>query len=93
MVLHGGPDIGHTYLLPGLTPLAVDRHIVLFDFRGCGRSSRGLPADALQPEHVVVDTYRLIGELQLGVVDLLGFSTGGRAATAFLDRYPAGCAG
>jgi pimeloyl-ACP methyl ester carboxylesterase len=88
VVLHGGPDIGHSYLLPGVEPLAADHHVVLFDFRGCGRSSRGLPPDALQPEYVVDDTQGLIEKLELGAVDLLGFSTGGRAATAFVDRYP-----
>jgi pimeloyl-ACP methyl ester carboxylesterase len=88
VVLHGGPDIGHSYLLPGVEPLAPDHHVVLFDFRGCGRSSRDLPPDALQPEYVIDDTQRLIEKLQLGAVDLLGFSTGGRAATAFVDRYP-----
>jgi pimeloyl-ACP methyl ester carboxylesterase len=88
VVLHGGPDIGHSYLLPGVEPLAVDHHVVLFDFRGCGQSSRGLPIEALQPEYVVDDTHRLIEQLGLGAVDLLGFSTGGRAATAFVQRYP-----
>lgn len=88
VVLHGGPDVGHSYLLPGLEPLAADHHVVLFDFRGCGRSSRGLPPDALQPEFVVDDTQQLIEKLDLGAVDLLGFSTGGRAATTFTERYP-----
>jgi len=89
LVLHGGPDIGHSYLLPGVEPLARDHHVVLFDFRGCGLSSRGLPDDALQPEYVVDDAHQLIAELDLGPVDLLGFSTGGRAATAFVQQHPA----
>lgn len=42
----------------------------------------------LQPEFVVDDTRRLIDHLGLGAVDLIGFSTGGRAATQFVDRYP-----
>ncbi|MFG1818381.1 alpha/beta fold hydrolase [Kribbella sp. NPDC049174] len=88
MVMHGGPDVGHGYLVPGFEPLARDHHVVLFDFRGCGRSSRGLPDDALQPEYVVQDTDRLIDKLGLGQVDLLGFSTGGRAATQFVDKHP-----
>jgi pimeloyl-ACP methyl ester carboxylesterase len=88
VVIHGGPDVGHSYLLPGFAPLARDHHVVLFDFRGCGRSSRGLPADALQPEYVIEDTRRLIDRLRLGPVDLLGFSTGGRAAMQFIDKHP-----
>ncbi|GAA3136423.1 pimeloyl-ACP methyl ester carboxylesterase [Kribbella aluminosa] len=88
VVIHGGPDVGHGYLVPGFEPLARDHHVVLFDFRGCGRSSRGLPADELQPEYVVRDTSRLISRLGLGVVDLVGFSTGGRAAMQFVDVHP-----
>jgi pimeloyl-ACP methyl ester carboxylesterase len=89
VVIHGGPDVGHGYLVPGFEPLARDHHIVLFDFRGCGRSTRGLPDEALQPEYVVQDTHRLIEQLGLGEVDLLGFSTGGRAAIQFVDKHPA----
>jgi pimeloyl-ACP methyl ester carboxylesterase len=88
VVMHGGPDVGHGYLVPGFEPLAGDHHVVLFDFRGCGRSTRGLPADELQPEYVVADTHRLIERLGLGVVDLVGFSTGGRAAMQFVDKHP-----
>jgi pimeloyl-ACP methyl ester carboxylesterase len=88
VVIHGGPDVGHGYLVPGFEPLARDHHVVLFDFRGCGRSSRGLSDDELQPEYVVQDTHRLIEELELGQVDLLGFSTGGRAAMQFVDKHP-----
>jgi pimeloyl-ACP methyl ester carboxylesterase len=88
VVMHGGPDVGHGYLLPGFEPLARDHHIVLFDFRGCGRSTRGVPEDDLQPEYVVQDTHRLIDKLGLGQVDLLGFSTGGRAAMQFVDKHP-----
>ncbi len=88
LVLHGGPDVGHSYLLPGLEPLAHDHHVVLFDFRGCGRSSRGLADDALQPEYVIEDAHELIGHLGLGPVDVLGFSTGGRAAIELVRRFP-----
>ncbi len=88
VVFHGGPDVGHSYLLPGFEPLARDHHVVLFDFRGCGRSSRGLPEDALQPEYVIDDAHRLIDTLRLGQVDVVGFSTGGRAATTFVDTHP-----
>lgn len=88
VVLHGGPDVGHSCLLPGVEPLARDHHVVLFDFRGCGRSSRDLHPDALQPEYVIEDTRRLIDKLGLGTVDLLGFSTGGRAATQFVAQHP-----
>lgn len=62
--------------------------MVAFDFRGCGRSSRNLPDASLQPELVIDDTSHLIARLRLGQIDLLGFSTGGRAATQFVAQHP-----
>lgn len=88
LVLHGGPDVGHSYLLPGLEVVARDRHVVIFDFRGCGRSSRGLPDSELEPAFVINDAHRLIKALELGQVDLLGFSTGGRAAMEYVSQHP-----
>lgn len=49
VVMHGGPDVGHRYLIPGLEPLARDRHVVTFDFRGCGASSRTSPKKCCNP--------------------------------------------
>ena len=89
LVIHGGPDWDHSYLLPGVEPLASDHHVVLFDLRGCGRSTRGLPVEAYQPEHVIADIYGLINVLELGPVDVLGFSAGGRIATRFLSDHQA----
>jgi pimeloyl-ACP methyl ester carboxylesterase len=41
--IHGGPGWDHSYLLPAMGDLAGIRQVVLFDLRGCGRSSRDLP--------------------------------------------------
>lgn len=79
---------GHRYLLPGVDPFAGDHYVVLFDFRGCGLSSRGLPDDALQPEYVIEDAHALIDRLDLEPVDVLRFSTGGRAAVELVRRFP-----
>ena len=46
VVLHGGPDFNHRYLLPELDVLARDRRLVYYDQRGRGRSARGVaPGD------------------------------------------------
>ncbi|MDR6173454.1 pimeloyl-ACP methyl ester carboxylesterase [Nocardioides zeae] len=88
VVLHGGPDWDHTYLLPGLEPIARRRRVVMFDKRGCGRSTRGLGPDGYQPELVVEDLFELIHFLGHEVVDLLGFSTGGQVAQLFVEAHP-----
>ena len=88
LVFHGGPDVGHRYLAPGLAALGRDHHVVTFDFRGTGNSARGLSPDQLQPELVLGDALALLDELGLGSVDVIGFSTGGRAATELVRRAP-----
>jgi pimeloyl-ACP methyl ester carboxylesterase len=42
LVVHGGPDWDHSYLLEPLRRLAGQRRVLLPDLRGCGRSPRGL---------------------------------------------------
>jgi len=57
VVIHGGPTWDHSYLLPAVAELADVAHVVLFDLRGCGRSSRRPPVGtrpvaALQPDQL-----------------------------------------
>jgi proline iminopeptidase len=49
VVLHGGPDFDHSYLLPELDRLSDSFHLVYYDQRGRGRS-----ADRVQPEDVTL---------------------------------------
>ncbi|GLZ80758.1 acetyltransferase [Actinorhabdospora filicis] len=88
VVLHGGPSWDHSYLLPGLVPLAAHREVIVYDLRGCGRSSRDLPIEAYQPQAIVDDTRGLIEKLGFERVDLLGFSTGGQVAQLFVEAHP-----
>lgn len=88
LAVHGGPSWDHSYLLPGLEPIAARREVVAFDMRGCGRSTRDLPVEAYQPDLVVEDIRRLIDALGHDTVDLLGFSTGGQVAQLFTEAHP-----
>ncbi len=90
LIIHGGPDWDHTYLLEPLVDLA-DTHLLVFaDLRGCGRSTLSLPDDEYNADAVVSDLISLLDKLGLPRVDLLGFSTGGqfaqRLALAAPDR-------
>src|SRR4051794_4136740 len=38
VMVHGGPDWDHSYLLPPVPLLARHATVTLFDLRGCGRS-------------------------------------------------------
>jgi hypothetical protein len=88
VAIHGGPSWDHSYLLPGLLPVATARYVILVDMRGCGRTSRDLVPDAYQPEFVIDDLARLMEVLGHEQVDLLGFSTGGQVALLFAEAQP-----
>ncbi|GAA1645090.1 alpha/beta fold hydrolase [Actinoplanes couchii] len=93
IVIHGGPTWDHSYLVPAVEPLADIAHIVLFDLRGCGRSSRippigDLPVEALQPDLLADDVAALITGLGTGPADVLGFSYGGMIAMRTVAQHP-----
>ncbi len=93
VVVHGGPTWDHSYLLPVVAGLADVAHVVLFDLRGCGRSSRtppvgDLPAAALQPDLLADDVAALIRYYGAAQADVLGFSYGGGIAMRLAEQYP-----
>jgi proline iminopeptidase len=49
IVLHGGPDFDHSYLVPDLDRLSDSFHLIYYDQRGRGRS-----ADRVQPDNVTL---------------------------------------
>lgn len=89
VVVHGGPDWDHSYLLPYILPIADCAQLTLFDLRGCGRSSTFEDAASYHPDEVVADIAALQDCLGLWPSALLGFSFGGRIALRFADRHPA----
>jgi pimeloyl-ACP methyl ester carboxylesterase len=93
IVVHGGPTWDHSYLLPAAARLADLAHVVLFDLRGCGRSSRippvgDLPVAALQPDFLADDVAALIRHYGAAQADVLGFSYGGGVAMRLVDQHP-----
>jgi pimeloyl-ACP methyl ester carboxylesterase len=93
IVVHGGPSWDHTYLLSPVSDLADQAHVVLFDPRGCGRSSRtppigDLPVAALQPDLLADDIAALIRHYGAARADVLGFSYGGGIAMRMIDQHP-----
>ena len=93
IVVHGGPTWDHSYLLPAVAELADLAHVVLFDLRGCGRSSRTPPAGtlsvaALQPDFLADDVAALARHYGAARADVLGFSYGGGVAMRVVHQHP-----
>ncbi len=93
LVIHGGPTWDHSYLLPAVAELGDMAHVVLFDLRGCGHSSRtppmgNLPVEALQPDYLADDVAALARHLGADRADVLGFSYGGGVAMRVIDQHP-----
>ena len=88
IVLHGGPDFDHGYLLPDLDQLADAFRLIYYDQRGRGRS-----ADRVQPEEVtltsdVEDLGKVAQHFRLESPTLLGHSWGAVLALEYALRHP-----
>ena len=88
IVLHGGPDFDHRYLLPDLDRLAGAFRLIYYDQRGRGRS-----ADVVQPDDVTVtsevdDLDRVRQHFQLESSAVLGHSWGAVLALEYALRHP-----
>jgi proline iminopeptidase len=88
IVLHGGPDFDHGYLLPDLDRLADGFRLIYYDQRGRGRSG-----DHVQPEDVTlisdvddIDKVRQFFHLESPA--LLGHSWGVVLALEYALRHP-----
>lgn len=89
IVLHGGPDFDHSYLLPDLDKLQDAFRLIYYDQRGRGRS-----AENVRPEDVTLssdldDLDRVRQHFRLNSVILLGHSWGTVLALEYALRHPA----
>lgn len=88
LVLHGGPDFHHGYLLPELDRLADAFHVVYYDQRGRGRSAAGVRPEDVTIESDVEDVDRIRLRTGSERVAVLGHSWGGLLALEYAIRYP-----
>jgi proline iminopeptidase len=96
LILHGGPGAHHDYLLPQMlrlaTPKDVDtRELLFYDQRGGGRSrsDKEREGDVTWQTHVR-DLERVIIELDVRPLTLIGYSWGGLLALLFARQAAAG---
>ena len=82
LVLHGGPGASHDYLLPQMLALAAERELVFYDQRGGGRSKTDDRAPIVWRTQVE-DLGRVVGELGLEPLTIVGYSWGGLLAMLY----------
>jgi proline iminopeptidase len=88
IVLHGGPDFDHAYLLPELDQLAAHARLVYYDQRGRGRSAIGVEPNDVSIASEIADLEALRRSLGVGAIGVLGHSWGGLLAMEYATRHP-----
>src|SRR5215471_12001003 len=88
MVLHGGPDFDHSYLLPELDRLSDSYRLIYYDQRGRGRSAEGVRPEDVTLASDIADMEKVREHFKLGSVVLLGHSWGTVLALEYATRHP-----
>ncbi len=88
VILHGGPDFSHSYLLPELDRLSIRFRLLYYDQRGRGRSSGAIAPEDVTIESEVDDIDRLRDYFGFGSIALLGHSWGVLLALEYATRHP-----
>jgi len=87
IIVHGGPVLDHSYLLPHLEPLAKEYKLIFYDQRASGRSSIEIDTASMSLEGFVEDIELLRKALKLDKVNLLAHSWGGLIAMKYAIKY------
>ena len=88
IILHGGPDFDHSYLLPEMDRLADSFRLIYYDQRGRGRSGEGVQAEDVGIRSDVEDLESIRRRFDLDSFAVLGHSWGGILAMEYAISHP-----
>jgi len=88
IVLHGGPDFDHSYLLPALDRFSDAFHLIYYDQRGRGKSADHVSPDDVSLASDVDDLEALRQYFGLESAIVLGHSWGAVLAMEYACRHP-----
>jgi len=88
VVLHGGPGLDHTYLLPQLSPLAKHHTLIFYDQRASGKSTGSVDSATITINQFVEDLEEFRKAMKIEKLNLLGHSWGGLLAMDYAIKYP-----
>ena len=88
VVVHGGPGLEHSYLLPGMEPLGETYQLVLYDQRGLGRSTGALDSISISMDSYIADLEAIREVAGVERVNLLAHSWGSLLAIMYALQHP-----
>ena len=88
IILHGGPDFDHTYLLPDMDRLSDTFRLIYYDQRGRGKSAGNVQPEDVTLQSELEDIESLREYFRLKTFALLGHSWGGLLAMEYALRHP-----
>ncbi len=88
LVIHGGPGMDHSYLLPAMDALAQTHLVLFYDQRGTGESEAELNGEVISWEGFVSDPNRLLDHFDIDRVHIVAHSFGTLIATAYALEFP-----
>ncbi|OEK00168.1 hypothetical protein BFP97_00935 [Roseivirga sp. 4D4] len=87
VIVHGGPVLDHSYLLPHFEALSKDYKLIFYDQRAAGKSSIRVDPGTMTLDGFVEDIEILRETLGLGKINLLAHSWGGLIAMKYALKY------
>lgn len=88
VILHGGPDFDHCYLLPDMDSLSDSFRLIYYDQRGRGKSAKHVRPNDVNMESEVSDLDQVRKYFDFESVTLLGHSWGALLALEYALRHP-----
>ena len=88
IVLHGGPDFDHRYLVPDMDRLSTSFRLIYYDQRGRGQSAEHVRPEDVSLESDIADLDAVRQHFHLTSTTLLGHSWGAVLALEYAVRHP-----
>ena len=88
IVLHGGPDFDHGYLLPEMDRLADAYRLIYYDQRGRGRSAAGVRPEDVSLASEIADLDEVRRHFGLSSAVIVGHSWGALLALEYALQHP-----
>ncbi len=88
VVVHGGPGLDHSYLLPQMGELAKGYKLIFYDQRAMGKSSADFDTSLMTMNSFVEDLEGIRKAFGLEKINLMGHSWGGLVSMFYAIKYP-----